>query len=466
MREKRGIFSSNVNPKSNLKKCVFSSRKAQAAMEYLMIAGIAFMIIVPMMYVLYQYTSDLNKDITDSKIGKIGTDISNTAEQIFYLGEPSRTTLRFDMPEGVYDLEVTGDKTLTFKLGDPIYSKEVSIFTNVNIISYLTPEDFTKGRKNLKIEAEKGQVVLYQGDKETALLKYAAYSVFKELMAGAAEVYSPTPLVTAGVEGYEISDNVPGEFAYISSSLANVDISADVNVKSIEGTVEFFIGKVSKTEVGTIESVTNKLSIEVNSAGNVITFTKLGEAFGSPTTFIPGETYNFKIIKSAYDDCSADLCLLDPAETPDTHYYLLIVSHEGTIQASQYIGADSVPINTLSDGFVFGDISETESFTDSTITNINPPLVVSTDFGRSASSPKHITTSVTFSHLDLQDNMVSFDINTGKVDADSKPIMLPISFRSYYPLADVLSLLESQAPADLCFIFTLEAGDIKITKGC
>ncbi|MCX6706722.1 MAG: hypothetical protein NT001_01115 [Candidatus Woesearchaeota archaeon] len=49
-------------------------------MEYLMVAGIAFVILVPMIYILYQYTSDLNKDVTDSKVGKIGTDIANTAE--------------------------------------------------------------------------------------------------------------------------------------------------------------------------------------------------------------------------------------------------------------------------------------------------------------------------------------------------------------------------------------------------
>ncbi|MBU0536713.1 MAG: hypothetical protein KKE20_07130, partial [Nanoarchaeota archaeon] len=181
MREKRGMFSSTCK-----------NKKSQASIEYLMIAGFAFIIVIPMMYILYDYTTSLSKDVAESRISKAGNDLVNAAEQIYYLGPPSRTTLRFEMPETVQDIEII-DKAIIFSVGDISAPRKLTIFSKVDIISFLTPNDWAKGRHDYKIEADGTHVIIYTGDRETALMKATAYNFFKELMRQAELIDSADP---------------------------------------------------------------------------------------------------------------------------------------------------------------------------------------------------------------------------------------------------------------------------------
>ncbi|MCX6706721.1 MAG: hypothetical protein NT001_01110 [Candidatus Woesearchaeota archaeon] len=371
------------------------------------------------------------------------------------------------MPDGVYDMDVTGDKTIVFRIGDPSNPKEVTTFANVNLISYLIPDDFTKGRKNLKIEAEKDHVVLYTGDKETAILRYSAYSIFKELMAGAEIVYGQRALVTDGGGTYEIKETSENEFAYITAPISNVDISADINVRSLTGTVDFFIGSVTKTAEGDIDAVTKTLSIEMDSAGNAIIFNKLGELLtpnpGSTNSFNQNEAYNLKIKRLSYDDCYPTLC---PSGIAGEYYYVLAVyNSDNTLRASAYISEPAIeaaPEHPL-DNWFFGDASSANSFTDSIISSINPATITvdASNYRVSSSTTKEITTSIKMTYLDLTSNSVSFMIDTGELDKTKTPpeeITIPISFHSYYPLTDVLYLLKDYSDPESCFRFSLEPG--------
>lgn len=476
MNEKRGTVSS----KNNTLKCTSRSRRAQASMEYLMVAGIAFVIIVPMMYILYQYTSNLSSDVTDSKLGKIGTDIANTAEQIFYLGEPSRTTLRYDMPEGVYDIEVTGDRSIIFKLGDPSSPKEVVTFANVDIISYLVPDDFTKGRKNLKIEAEKDHVVLYTGDKETAILKYGAYSIFKELMKGVELVYGQKKLISGSRDSWTIDENKAGDFAYISSPLSKIDVSADVTVNSLTNSIYFFVGNVvlKQDGTGTLDSVSKTLGIEMGKSGvagffNFFYDNGLYSATlnpGSQTNFVVGGNYNLKITELAYSDCSMStpvLCNVEPPLIPADNYYILIVSEGGNVKASAYVEKNTVDnLNLPMGNLVFGDVSSTEGITTSSIT-INPANLgpVISQEKKSSSTTERITTSIKITQLDITSNTMSFIIDNGVDPATGDPITIPMSFHSYYPLTSIIPLLQNYDEEESCFEFTLDpSGTVTITE--
>ena len=125
-------------------------KKSQASVEYLMVAGLAFLIIVPMIYLLYSYTSDVSSEVTDQKINRIATDIVNAAETVWYLGEPSKTTLRVDMPEGVIEVRISEEKDLNFFIGDPSSPREITKFSTIPLVSLLTPEDVAPGRHNIR----------------------------------------------------------------------------------------------------------------------------------------------------------------------------------------------------------------------------------------------------------------------------------------------------------------------------
>jgi len=136
-------------------------------MEYLMMVGVAFMILVPMMYIFYDFTTSTRDEIALAKLDKIGNTIVNTAEEVFFLGPPSKSTIYYTMPQGVVHAEVRGADILVFYYGgdydkaDPLSlenSKQIIIPSNVQL--KFADEDLdillSTGRKSLVLTATPG----------------------------------------------------------------------------------------------------------------------------------------------------------------------------------------------------------------------------------------------------------------------------------------------------------------------
>lgn len=139
-------------------------KRSQAAMEYLLIVGLAFVILTPMLYLFYDYTTTLQRDVSLAKVYKIGGSMVNTAEQMYYLGPPSKTTLRFTMPDKVTSITVRGTAkdVLVFHFGDPANYEQIVIPGNVPMVSLLNKTAFSPGKKSVVVEATPNEVLFYQ----------------------------------------------------------------------------------------------------------------------------------------------------------------------------------------------------------------------------------------------------------------------------------------------------------------
>lgn len=130
-------------------------KRAQASVEYLMVVGLAFVIVMPMVYMFYSYTISTQEEVGMAKIHKIGVDMANAAEGVYYLGEPSRTTISVNMPELIYNVTVLGDydRLLVFYYGDVGFNQPIVIPSKIPLDINLDEKDFSPGRKALVIEA-------------------------------------------------------------------------------------------------------------------------------------------------------------------------------------------------------------------------------------------------------------------------------------------------------------------------
>ncbi|MCX8146993.1 MAG: hypothetical protein N3D84_00830 [Candidatus Woesearchaeota archaeon] len=419
--------------------------KSQAAMEYLMIAGIAFVIVVPMVYILYSYTTSMSQEVAESKVGKIANDIVNTAEQIYYLGEPSRTTLTFNMPEGVYDIEVQGDRSIVFKLGDVYNSKEVVAVSSVDIASFLIPDDFKKGRKKFRIEAERDYVDLYTGDKETAMLKSAAYRIFKQFMNKAGLLVKEEPLISYLGDSYGINERTEEDIAFINATMTEVDISADIVVREIKGSIEF-----------KVENGENYISIELNSnpQNQSKGFFLLSSSSSSSnlevrdSEFIIGEKYTFNITKSG------------------DQYYIIIYDKSGDVKISAYINKDNINLDGITPPkWFFGEKSNTENMISASIKpNTEHLSDLQTHFMPSQTISLNVKMPLEFYLINItSDNKLFFGISA--VDAAGNPRNVDVSFNSYYP---VLKGQSFEGPYNIdkeyTFSFTKSAEGIVVDK--
>jgi len=225
---------------------VLHKRKGQASMEYLLVAGIAFVIIVPMMFLLYDYIIGVSSEARSSRVSKIATDIVNAAEQVYYLGEPSKATIRVDLPQGVWDANVSEDTTLSFFLGDYQDSEEIVTFSRVRLKSYLTRLDLSQGRHDYHVEAEKDDVMIYTGNKSSAMALWCAYNTAEQIMRGGEtalraqkDAYSTVEaqclFKSITIDGYTNIVFEIAESAAADSPVTEITVQSDVPLEIFDG---------------------------------------------------------------------------------------------------------------------------------------------------------------------------------------------------------------------------------------
>ena len=119
------------------------NKKAQPALEYLMIIALVLGIIVPTAYLLFRTTSESNAQILYSQINQIGNKIIDTAETVFFSGEGAKIVLDINMPEGITNAEILANRELVFDIVSELGATEAVFFssTTIPIISDDTAAD-------------------------------------------------------------------------------------------------------------------------------------------------------------------------------------------------------------------------------------------------------------------------------------------------------------------------------------
>jgi len=129
-------------------------RKSQVAMEYVMIVGFATLIAIPLFIIFNFYTTQTREEVVLSQAENIARKIVDSAESIYYMGEPSKTTIRIYMPVGINSITIQdGYVILRAETGgsetDVVKSSEINITGVVNA---------GPGIKNIRVEARGGYV--------------------------------------------------------------------------------------------------------------------------------------------------------------------------------------------------------------------------------------------------------------------------------------------------------------------
>ena len=109
------------------------SKKAQPALEYLMIIALVLGIIVPTTYLLFRTTSESNVQILYSQISQIGNKIIDTAETVFFSGEGAKIVLEVNMPKGVSNVKILAKRELVFNIVSELGTTEAVFFSKATI---------------------------------------------------------------------------------------------------------------------------------------------------------------------------------------------------------------------------------------------------------------------------------------------------------------------------------------------
>jgi len=118
-------------------------------MEYLVIVGFVTVIVLPMLIIFYAYADRTEDEIVSNQVQKIALKISDSAEAMYYLGEPSRTSLKAYFPKNINNITI-GNNEITFILHTKDGLDHIVVYTPVSVQGSL---DTHSGYHNMNIES-------------------------------------------------------------------------------------------------------------------------------------------------------------------------------------------------------------------------------------------------------------------------------------------------------------------------
>lgn len=112
-------------------------KEAQMSIEYMFIIGFVTLITVPLILIYYSFTQDSKTEISSSQVMQVTKNVVDAAESVYYLGEPSQTTLKVNMPDNVVSVNLSSGYEVVFKIRTNSGESEVIQSSSVNITGSL-----------------------------------------------------------------------------------------------------------------------------------------------------------------------------------------------------------------------------------------------------------------------------------------------------------------------------------------
>ena len=116
-------------------------------MEYLVIVGFVAVLVIPMILIFYTYADRTEDEIISNQIQKIGLKIGDSAEAMYYLGEPSRTKIRSYFPKNIHNVTI-GNNEITFIINTKEGLDHIVVYITVPIEGEL---DYHSGYHDIDI---------------------------------------------------------------------------------------------------------------------------------------------------------------------------------------------------------------------------------------------------------------------------------------------------------------------------
>ena len=128
--------------------------RAQASSEYIIIVGFVVGITIPLMLVYFTFANNVNNQIISAQLEQIAQSIIDSADTVYFLGEPSQTTLKVYLPTGIKSVQII-NKAINYK---------IMTSNGINDIVYVSSADLTgllpisAGVHFITVKAEAGGV--------------------------------------------------------------------------------------------------------------------------------------------------------------------------------------------------------------------------------------------------------------------------------------------------------------------
>jgi uncharacterized protein (UPF0333 family) len=113
-------------------------KRGQTSMEFLILFGFVFLMIIPLVVIFYTQSYETKDALNSNQIRNVETKIADKAESVYYLGEPSKSTLKAYFPDNVVNITIRGREIMFFYRTNSNTIQEILVTAPVNMTGNLS----------------------------------------------------------------------------------------------------------------------------------------------------------------------------------------------------------------------------------------------------------------------------------------------------------------------------------------
>lgn len=114
-------------------------KKSQVGVEYLIVMGFVSLMLVPLAIVYFTSVQDTTDEIGSRQAINIARRIVDASETVYFLGEPSQTTLKVSVPQNIQSAAVNG-REIVFTMKTKNGLSDLVQISSVNMTGSLPDE--------------------------------------------------------------------------------------------------------------------------------------------------------------------------------------------------------------------------------------------------------------------------------------------------------------------------------------
>ena len=133
-----------------------AKKSGQIAIEYMIMVGFVLAIILPLIILFYTESDNISVQVRSQQLRSIGERIVDKAESVYYLGEPTRITIKIRMPGGVQNVTLV-NRALIFRIQSKLGQNDIVVPSDVNLTGYMPT---SSGIKYISIESKGNYVFI------------------------------------------------------------------------------------------------------------------------------------------------------------------------------------------------------------------------------------------------------------------------------------------------------------------
>jgi uncharacterized protein (UPF0333 family) len=134
-------------------------KRGQISTEYLILLSFVTFLVLTALGIAFFYTGGIRDSLRSSQVESFSDKLISLAESVYYAGEPSTTTMKGYLPDGIQGITISG-KDIIFNITTEGGTSVIAYSSNVNLTGTISP---TSGVKRLQLTARDNDVLVAEG---------------------------------------------------------------------------------------------------------------------------------------------------------------------------------------------------------------------------------------------------------------------------------------------------------------